>query len=160
MEQAIGKFNKSVMGKVVVFLDEAAATAAHAHMGSFKSLITDPTVRIEPKGMDGEEIANLSHIFVATNEEWSASVPEDSRRFFFLRVSDRYAYGLCPASERKAYFDALFAELEDDSARAAFLHLLLTRDLSTFDRFDKPVTDEEREQRLKSSCSPSMTPRS
>jgi hypothetical protein len=150
MDQAIGRFNKAILGKIILFLDEAAAEDAMRNHGTFKSLITDKTIQIELKGIDGDSVDNLAHIFIATNNERSVPTDEGDRRFFFLKVSDRFAFERCPAAVRKAYFDQLHAAVKDPAALGAFLYFLQCRNISNFDRFDKVITGEELHQRRQS----------
>lgn len=147
MDQAIGRFNKAILGKIIIFLDEAAAAAAQRNHGTFKSLITDKTFQIELKGVDTDEVRNLSHVFAATNDEQSIPTSEGDRRGFYLLVSNKYAYQRCSPATRKAYFDALFQEMNSADGKAALLYFLQQRDLSKFDRFDKVITEEELKQR-------------
>jgi hypothetical protein len=148
--QVTGRFNSSLKGKLILFLNELGASTA-AELGSLKSLITDERVNIEPKGVDATLVDNFAHVFFATNEDWAIPLGhEESRRYLCLRVSDRYAYGRCAAPERKAYFDRLFAARYDPEALGGLLYHLMQIDVSDFDRFDKPETNEDREQRLRS----------
>jgi hypothetical protein len=150
LDQALGRFNKSIMGKVIVFLDEAAAEDALKNEGALKGFITEKYLMVEPKGVDTEQVRNHSHTFFATNSARTIPTSMSDRRLFHERVSDRYAFKTCPAAERKAYFDKLYAELNDPDARSGFLYFLQQRNLADFDRFDKVVTNEERNQQLKS----------
>ena len=49
----------------MLFSDEALWPGDKASEGDLKRLITEPTLFIEPKGLDGFEVANCLHVIVA-----------------------------------------------------------------------------------------------
>lgn len=141
-EQVIGHFNATLSGKVIVFMDEAFFAGDKREVGALKRLITEPTLMIEPKGIDPFEVKNVAHVFMATNNEWSVPAELKDRRFFALNVSDRMR-------GNKPYFAAIADEL-DSGGREAFLALLLRRDISEFQNSNIPRTEELRAQQLQS----------
>ena len=148
-EQVVGRFNKAIAGKVIVFLDEAFWAGDKREIGALKSLITEKFLEVEPKNIDSFPVRNVAHVFIATNNEWSVPAGLDERRFFALKVADTYAKAICAPDVRKRYFDRLWDALGHGGAEA-LLHLLMSRDVRAFDRFDVPTTPELRAQQLQS----------
>jgi hypothetical protein len=146
-EQVIGRFNKAISGKVVVFLDEAFWAGDKREQGALKALITERTMLVEPKGIDPFTVDNFAHVFCATNEEWAVPAELDDRRFFVLKVNDRWSYAACHASDRKRYFDRLWGSLAS-GGYASLLKLLQQRDIEEFDVFAVPNTKELMQQKI------------
>jgi len=144
-DQVVGRFNKAIAGKVIVFLDEAFWAGDKREIGALKSLITEKFLEVEPKNIDSFPVRNVAHVFIATNNEWAVPAGLDERRFFALKVADTYSKATCADAVRKRYFDRLWTALAHGGAEA-LLHLLMTRDVSTFDRFAVPSTPELRKQ--------------
>jgi hypothetical protein len=150
-EQVIGRFNKAISGKVVVFLDEAFWAGDKREHGAFKALITERSLMVEPKGIDPFTVDNFAHVFCATNEDWAVPAELDDRRFFVLKVDDYWSTDVCRTEgrmvERTKYFDRLRRSLRD-GGREALLALLLRRDITEFDVFTVPNTKELMRQKL------------
>jgi hypothetical protein len=119
-----GSFNHHLLGCSVLFADEALFAGDRSHDGILKGLITEPTLQIEPKGLDTFVVPNCLHVIMSSNEAWVVPASADARRYFVLDV----------AQHRKRDFN-YFAKLVDQmnkGGRAALLHHLLNRDLSRF----------------------------
>jgi hypothetical protein len=97
-------------------------------------LITEPTLRIERKGLDGVDEPNFMHLFMATNEEWAINAGLDERRFFVVEVSEAH-------KQDHAYFNAVNEEMKN-GGREALLSWLLTREVSHDDVRRVPRTEE------------------
>lgn len=128
-----GNFNAHLRDCLVLFADEAFWAGDKAGKGVLKTLVTEPVLAFEAKGVDAVLGPNYVHLFMASNEEWVVPAEVDDRRFFVLDVSD---------SKRgdRPYFQALWYEMEH-GGRAALLHELLHMGLSDFDVRDVPQTD-------------------
>lgn len=134
-----GNFNAHLQDCVLLFADEAFYAGNPAHVGILKSLITEPTLTIEPKYGRVALCRNNLHLFMATNEKWAVPAGLHARRFFILRAS----------AERKndhAYFAAIMAELKNGGYEA-MLHDLLNCDIANFNIRDVPFTAELGEQK-------------
>lgn len=92
-EQVVGRFNKAIAGKVIVFLDEAFWAGDKREIGALKSLITEQFLEVEPKNIDSFPVRNVAHVFIATNNRWSVPAELDERRFFALKVADTLRQG-------------------------------------------------------------------
>ncbi len=117
----VGGFNMHMAHCSLLFADEAFWPGDRAGEGELKRLITEPTLAIEPKGIDLFTVRNCLHVIVAGNEEWLIPATGDERRFAVTEVSSAHAGDF-------AYFRHLHAEL-DNGGYQAMLHDLLERDL-------------------------------
>lgn len=142
IEQLAGKFNASLSGKVVVFADEAVWGGDKREVGALKRLITEPTLHVERKGIDGVDERNCVHLFMATNERWSAPVQLGERRFLCLEVSDE-------RMQDHAWFEAIERQ-QAAAGTAALLDLLLKRPTSLERVLKVPMTKELRRQQSQS----------
>ena len=103
-------------------------------------MITEPTLLIEPKGFPTFTAPNRLHIIMASNSDWVVPASLQSRRWFVLNVS--------PIRRGdRAYFTALWRQMDDEGGLAAMLHDLLHDDLSDFDHRDIPTTEGLIDQR-------------
>jgi hypothetical protein len=130
----IGTFNMHMSQCAFLFADEAYWPGDKDGEGALKRLITEPTLNIEPKGLDLFTVPNNLHVMIAGNEEWIAPASGDERRFAVNEVS----------AHRKsdtAYFQALYAEMNDAGGLAAMLYDLKAMDLAGWHpRNDVPQT--------------------
>jgi hypothetical protein len=112
-------------------------------VGELKRLITEPTLTIEPKAVDPFSMSNCLHIIMASNEDWVVPAGMDARRFAVMDVSSQ-------RMGDKAYFKALWAEMEEGGT-AAMLHDLLSMDLRGWHpRDDIPQTEALLQQKMES----------
>jgi hypothetical protein len=113
----IGSFNMQMSQCSFLFADEAYWPGDKEGEGALKRLITEPTLTIEPKGLDLFTVPNNLRVMIAGNEEWITPASSDERRFAVNEVT----------ADRKgdlAHFNALYAELSYGGL-AAMLHDLL-----------------------------------
>jgi hypothetical protein len=136
----VGNFNAHLDNLLLLFADEAFFAGDLAAQGVLKGLITEPTITIEPKGVNSYEAPSYLRVLMATNNEWAAPAGKDARRFFVLDVDDTAA---CD----RAYFKALNAEM-DNGGLAAFLYDLLLLDLTGWDYTNAPKTAGLMDQKL------------
>lgn len=129
-----GRFNAFLEVAMLVCVDEAFWAADKAAEGTLKSMITEPTVPIERKGVDPIMLKNFSRFIFATNNDWAIPATENERRYAASYVSDRYL-------GNREYYRALSAAIDGDEARA-FLTYLMNMDLFGFDVRVAPVTEE------------------
>jgi hypothetical protein len=76
-------------GAILLHLQEAGAAANKAKSGELKALVTADKIRINPKGLRGYEVPNISRIVMTTNEADPLKLEESDRRFVLIRPSDR-----------------------------------------------------------------------
>ena len=139
----VGGFNMHMAHCSLLFADEAFWPGDKSGEGELKRLITEPTLSIEPKGIDLFSVRNCLHIIIAGNEDWVVPASGDERRFAVTEVSSARAGDF-------TYFRHLHAEL-DNGGYAAMLHGLLERDLGDWHPRDNvPQTQELRRQQAHS----------
>lgn len=139
----VGGFNMHMAHCSFLFADEAYWPGDKQGEGELKRLITEPTLSIEPKGVDLFSVRNCLHIIIAGNESWIVPASGDERRFAVTEVS-RTRYG------DFTYFRQLHKEL-DNGGLEAMLHDLLERDLAGWHPRDNvPQTSGLRRQQAHS----------
>ena len=85
--QLTSKFSGHFEAKSLVFADDIGLMSA-TEQGTFRSMLTEPRLSVEPKGVDRYDIDNCLHFIMASNEAHVAWVTHDERRFFILKVSN------------------------------------------------------------------------
>jgi hypothetical protein len=106
----------------MLFADECFFAGDRSHAGILKALATEKSLMIEPKGFPAFPVPNYLHIFMASNNDWVVPASLLSRRFFVLDVLPLH-------QGDRAYFNALWRQMEHEGGLAAMLHDLLKRDL-------------------------------
>lgn len=138
--QLVGNFNSHLHDCLVLFADEAFWAGDRQGENVLKALITEPTIMIEPKGINAYSIPNYLHIIIASNSDWVIPAGERERRYCVLKVSDIHA-------QDTGYFAALRDEMENGGL-GAMLFDLQKMDLSKFDVRKAPYTTGLKEQML------------
>jgi len=133
-EALTGKFNAHLRHCCFAFLDEPPWAGEKRGVDVLKHIITEPTIRVEPKGLDSEEVDNRLKIIAATNHQWVAQIEQSDRRFVVFEVNEEL-HG------DETYFTELATKADDPACKAAALHYLLNLDLSGFrPERDRPMT--------------------
>ena len=136
----VGNFNAHLQDAILVFADEAFQAGDKRAEAVLKMLITEPTIPIERKHRDVIVAKNMTHLLIASNEDWIVPAGLDERRFFVLDVSDDHA-------QDHGYFAQLVEQM-DNGGRAAMLYDLLAFDLSTVNLRESPATAALLEQKV------------
>ena len=141
--EVIGQFNAALERNYVVCMDEALFAGDKKSLDKLKSLVTEPTCRIEQKHQPSRTIDSYHRLFAASNHNHFAHVDKDDRRFLFIRLSSVH-------KQDQVYFDSVNDALEDDNVIAAMMYDLLNLDLTGFNIRKRPLTEEHLNQRLQS----------
>lgn len=141
--EVAGQFNAALERNFVVCMDEALFAGDKKSLDKLKSLVTEPTCRIEQKHQPSRTIDSYHRVFAASNHEHFAHVEKDDRRFLFIRLSSVH-------KQDQIYFDSVNDALEDDDATAAMMYDLMNLDLTGFNIRKRPLTEEHLNQRLQS----------
>src|SRR5262249_20573185 len=80
-ELLTGKFNAHFMQTAFLFADEAIWPGHRDREGALKALVTEPTMTIEPKGVNAFTMPNCLKVFMASNADWIVPAAVDDRRF-------------------------------------------------------------------------------
>jgi hypothetical protein len=127
-----------------LFVDEALWPGDKPGESVLKRMITEPTLTVEPKGIDALEAVNRLSIFMASNADWIVPASSDERRFACFDVLDR-------EKDDEGYFGALNSELNHQGGAEAFLYDLLRMGLGEWHpRSDIPQTKALDAQKLES----------
>lgn len=141
--EVIGQFNAALERNYVVCMDEALFAGDKKSLDKLKSLVTEPTCRIEQKHQPSRTIDSYHRLFAASNHNHFAHVDKDDRRFLFIRLSSVH-------KQDQVYFDAVNDALDNDAAIAAMMYDLVNLDLTGFNIRKRPLTEEHLSQRLMS----------
>lgn len=148
-EDLLGKFNSHLQNKLVLFAEEAFFAGNPRHAAKLKSLISGPTINVEPKGVNKFRVKKWFRLVMASNDDHVISAAVDERRFLALHVEDH------ANKQNRAHFRAMQEEW-DATGKAAMLKWLsgdYWRRMVADDAFRlraPPGTDELAKQKLES----------
>ena len=119
-----GRFNRHLMDCVFLFADEAVRPTDKAAKNVMKGLITEPTIDIEPKGVDTFIQPNCLHVMIASNDHWFLSMEPTGgeRRYMVSEVSNNRKQDI-------DFFEGLRFEMDVLDGMNAMLHDLLSMDI-------------------------------
>lgn len=132
------KFNDWRSGKMMVIGDEVSSRAELVHnKNRLKSLITSPTVQINPKGLPRRAEANFINIVFLSNELQPLALDNSDRRYCVIYT---------PPRKEQSYY-AKLRDWRADNGAAKLYHWLLNYDCAGFDP-DSPAPDTVHKQDL------------
>jgi hypothetical protein len=139
----VGNFNGHLQDACFLFADECFFAGDRQHENVLKTLITEPTLMVERKGIDVMSAKNRLKLLMATNNDWAVPASRDERRYFVLDVSSSRIGDA-------QYFKELHTDIQNKDVQSAFLFDMLNRDLSKFIVGKIPETSGLQSQRLQS----------
>ena len=88
----VGKFNTILQGKRLICINEMSSTKDEfrSNFDKMKSYITDPTLIIEPKGINSYSVDNISNFIMFSNHRDSVIVEQQDRRYAIFEMSIKY----------------------------------------------------------------------
>jgi hypothetical protein len=116
----VGNFNKHLENLILLIADEAYWAGHKADAGTLQRMITEPTLVVEPKGVDVRIVRNYIHLLMLAEPGWTVPAGPDERRYAVNLVNGE--------AKSEAYFKALYKEIDGDGP-AAMLYDLLHMDL-------------------------------
>lgn len=140
VDQIVGRFNAVLERSYAVLMDEGLFSGDAKSIDKFKNLITEPWIPIEQKNEPLRKMRSYHRFFAATNNDVFARTTSDDRRFFHLRVSEKY-------KQNDEYFTPLTNAITNGGVVDAFVYDLLNRDISNFNVRAKPNTKETTNQK-------------
>jgi hypothetical protein len=144
-EQIVGRFNGSLRDACFVFADEALFAGSKADADRLKHLITEPTISVERKFRDPEEVDNRLKFFAVTNHEHAVDMSPGNRRHAVFECASPADVG------DAAYWAAYWKKADDLACKAAVLDMLLSLNIAGFHpERDRPSTTVGRLQKLQS----------
>lgn len=131
------KFNDWASGKMFIVCNEVVSSAEKYHVkNTLKGLITDRTIRINPKNVSSYEEANHCNLVFLSNERMPVVLEEDDRRYLVIYT---------PPPKDKAFYDEIVSEMYNGGAEALFYYLL-NIDIGDFNEHTKPPMTTAKEE--------------
>jgi hypothetical protein len=149
--QVTQKHNTCVEGRRLIVMNEAASTREEfrSNFDKLKSIITDPTIEIEPKGLASYEAKNLGNYIIVSNHEDSVVIESSDRRYQVLNCSDIYI-------NNTEYFGRVRKILQLDSPAKDAANSFYTYLMNYKDKVDLfKIIDTELRQEMKNRSLPS-----
>jgi hypothetical protein len=135
-----GQFTNTLEGCCMLFLDELVWGGDKQASGILKALITEPTNKIEFKGVSSYQVRAFQNVLIASNEKWVVPASDNTRRYFVLECNNKYS-GIQNAIS-KTYFDAILNVPIQDVADFFYQF-----DLTGFNSKEPPLTEALNEQK-------------
>jgi hypothetical protein len=126
-KRLLGQFNWHLADKLLIVAEEAFFVGNRELNDRLKHLLTGEDFEAEQKFGQRVSMKSMHRVIMASNHDQVVAATDDERRFV-----------VCDVSDHKRGDDAYFAPLikiirgQDDATLAAFMHHLLTRDISNF----------------------------
>ncbi|QOZ23135.1 hypothetical protein XH93_05275 [Bradyrhizobium sp. CCBAU 51753] len=131
-KQLFGQFNWHLADKLLIVAEEAFFAGNHELNDRLKHLLTGEDIELEQKFGQRISMKSMHRLIMASNHDKVVDATDDERRFV-----------VCDVPDEKRGDDAYFAPLveiikgRDEATLAAFMHHILTRDITHF----KPERD-------------------
>lgn len=141
IQPLVEKHNTVLLGKKVLVVDEARDTHGTftANFDKLKSLITDDSFWIDPKGKDGFDQDNLLEIVMSSNHFNSVQIDQTDRRYFCLEVNDSKA-------GNAKYFKKLYSSFNDEAGNHFYTYALM--EFGGKSRMDRPLMTPLKERMI------------
>ena len=117
-EQLVGRFNAHFANTVLLSVEEIALTGSNEAMAKLKTMITEPTIAVEPKFASIFTISNHTRLMLTANQEWFVNTEPGDRRWAVFDVKADHA-------NDRAYFEPIGEAVEKGDGAANLLHHLL-----------------------------------
>lgn len=124
LESITGDFNGALRGRAFIFADEATYLGDRKGAAVLKSLVGTRVINLNEKFLPRLSIPVAINIWMTTNAITPTPIDEKDGRYWFLDVS-------AARKNDRAYWDPLYYQARGDGS-AAFLHMMLARDVSKF----------------------------
>jgi phage/plasmid-associated DNA primase len=133
-------------------MNECASTRDEfrSSFDKLKSIITDPVIEIEPKGLNSYEAKNIGNYVIVSNHDDSVVIEDSDRRYQVLSCSDVYL-------NNTEYFGRVrkILQLDDDTVKDAansfYTYLMQYKDkVNLFQIIDSPMRQEMKNRSLPS----------
>ena len=143
IDQVVGRFTSALERNYIICMDEALFAGDRQAIDNLKSIVTEQYLHIEQKFQPSRTIESVHRLFAASNHEHFAHIESDDRRFVFLRVSNVH-------QQDTRYFSSIARSIADDDTIKALIYYLQRKNLATFNVRNKPHTNEQFLQKIKS----------
>ncbi len=140
LEQLTGKFNLDLAGNLLNVTNEAVNFADSKGAEVLKSLITDATIKIEPKGQNRYTVKDFSRLLGSSNKDQCLPVDVGDRRGFLSEASsEKVGDG--------GYFKALRKCMDDHAGE--FWDYMTNVDISEYDPYEKALMSDAKRMIVK-----------
>jgi len=139
--QLVGNFNAHLMDKMFVFANEAFFAGNKKEANVLKSLVTDETMMVEPKGVDAFQVRKHFRLILASNEARVVDLEIDDRRYCVLNVDAE------EWNNSRRYFGEFIEAWRERGEREMFMKLLKDFPLDDWREDAIPETLARQEQR-------------
>ncbi len=136
------QFNEWIEAKQLVIVHELRQLQRQGLAEDLKTYITDPTIRINSKGLRTYDYENRANFLMASNHRDAAEIDDDDRRFFIWHSKAQ--------KKPKEYFNTLYGWFDAGGCRH-MLHYLLNRPLTNFNPYAEPPMTEAKAQIIQES---------
>ena len=134
IDDLLGRFNTRMEGKLLTVLNEISNYGgAHRSNDYLKSIITDETLTIEPKGKEAYSIRDCGRFVFLTNNSWAVKVESRDRRYVVIECSKEQV-------GNRDYFRRLAGAINHPDAAPSVFQYLASLDLTGWDHRDLPHT--------------------
>jgi hypothetical protein len=117
-QSIFGPHNDHLEKIILLCWEEALWAGDKQNESSFKTIISENTLFVNPKNLPGRTVNNYIRSIIIGNADWIVPASFDERRFFVLNVSSAQ-------KDVKEYFDALENELLEYGGLEAFMYVLM-----------------------------------
>ncbi len=139
--QLVGNFNAHLMDKTFVFANEAFFAGNKKEANVLKSLVSDETMLVEPKGVDAFQVRKHFRLILASNEDRVVDLEIDDRRYCVLNVDAE------EWNNNRGYFGELIKAWREQGEREMFMKLLMDWPLDEWNEDAIPETLARQQQR-------------
>jgi hypothetical protein len=137
-----GEFNGAMANAFLVCMNEMSKKEMNDAEGYFKTLITDPTLRINQKGIDSFKIRSFHRFVVFSNNDDPIKTSEDDRRNLIIRCSDE----LIDKEINREYWKRMRQIIDDPNAiKSIYNYLMNIPGLDTFHQNPLPKTEYQQD---------------
>jgi hypothetical protein len=139
MRDVWGQFNNRMANSFLVNLNELSKKDTVDSLGKIKSLITEPKLTINGKGVPSYDMDSYQRFVITTNSEEPIESKEDNRRLIIIRSSDDLI-------GNKEYFKKLYEYINNmNVVKTVFEYFFTSEDMKEFNKIEKPITEYQQE---------------
>ena len=119
LESILCNHNHLLRNKKIVIVDELASSSDNfvGNFDKFKSMMTGPTISINPKGVNQYNIKNVLSWFLISNHDDCIRIEATDRRYFCLSVSEHHI-------GNKEYFKQLADTFTQENGNIFYCYLI------------------------------------
>ncbi len=139
VSKLVARFNKEVLEKKLVVVEEVEVKKGSFQANAIKSLITEDSTTVEAKGQPSETI-NHHCCFLMTSNHLPLWLEGADRRFYILNLNHQgYNNGGADYDEFKGLVSDVYDQIGRPGELRGLHHALLSRDLTGFDALSLDV---------------------